>query len=234
MAPNAHDAPPKFGSNNLSQVREFDVDMLHVINMSDYDADTPKSFVPEEIKIDNADGFIKFALGENVKQSNWGSYNTIRFPQSRMGVEQIYYDAFIRAKEYERSWKIFEQQSAGKKKEAVKSPKKDIQLDALVEIMNSKRFISCHSYVQSEINMLMHLADSMGFKVNTFTHILEGYKVADKMKEHGAGGSTFADWWAYKLEVYYSTAYNATILTRNGVTTSINSDSGELIRHLFH
>lgn len=98
-----------------------------------------------------------------------GAYNTIRFPQSRMGVEQIYYDAFIRAKEYERSWKLFEQ-TTGKKKELMKAPKRDIQLDALVEILNSKRFISCHSYVQSEINMLMHVADSMGFTVNTFTH----------------------------------------------------------------
>ncbi len=187
---------------------------------------------PEEMKIDNADGFIKFALGENVKQSNWGSYNTIRFPQSRMGVEQIYYDAFIRAKEYERSWKMYEQLSSGKKKETVKAPKKDIQLDALVEIMNSKRFISCHSYVQSEINMLMHVADSMGFKVNTFTHILEGYKVADKMKEHGAGGSTFADWWAYKFEVNDAIPYNASLMNQMGIVTAINSDDAEMGRRL--
>jgi imidazolonepropionase-like amidohydrolase len=187
---------------------------------------------PEEMKIENADGFIKFALGENVKQSNWGSYNTIRFPQSRMGVEQIYYDAFIRAKEYERSWKMYEQLSSGKKKETVKAPKKDIQLDALVEIMNSKRFISCHSYVQSEINMLMHVADSMGFKVNTFTHILEGYKVADKMKEHGAGGSTFADWWAYKFEVNDAIPYNASLMNQMGIVTAINSDDAEMGRRL--
>lgn len=186
---------------------------------------------PEEMKIENADGFIKFALGENVKQSNWGSYNTIRFPQSRMGVEQIYYDAFIRAKEYERSWKLYEQ-SNGKKKEAMKMPKKDIQLDALVEILNSKRFISCHSYVQSEINMLMHVADSMGFKINTFTHILEGYKVADKMKAHGVGGSTFSDWWAYKFEVNDAIPYNASLMNQMGIVTAINSDDAEMGRRL--
>ena len=145
--------------------------------------------------------FIKFALGENVKQSNWGYKYSIRYPQTRMGVEQLYYDAFIRAKEYELKWDNYN--SLDKKKKAkVFAPKKDIQLDALVEIMNQKRFITCHSYVQSEINMLMHMADSMGFTINTFTHILEGYKVADKMKAHGAGGSTFSDWWAYKFECY--------------------------------
>ena len=127
---------------------------------------------------------------------------------------------------------MFEQQSSGKKKEAVKAPKKDIQLDALVEIMNSKRFISCHSYVQSEINMLMHVADSMGFKVNTFTHILEGYKVADKMKDHGAGGSTFADWWAYKFEVNDAIPYNASLMNQMGIVTAINSDDAEMGRRL--
>jgi imidazolonepropionase-like amidohydrolase len=186
---------------------------------------------PEEMKIENAQGYIKFALGENVKQSNWGSYNTIRFPQSRMGVEQIYYDAFIRAKEYERGWKLYEQ-TTGKKKEALKAPKRDIQLDALVEILNSKRFISCHSYVQSEINMLMHVADSMGFTVNTFTHILEGYKVADKMKDHGAGASTFADWWAYKFEVNDAIPYNASLMNQMGIVTAINSDDAEMGRRL--
>jgi hypothetical protein len=148
------------------------------------------------MKFENADGFIKFALGENVKQSNWGDFNSVRFPQTRMGVEQVYYDFFTRAKEYDAKAK----QPVAKTKGAPANPevRKDLELEALAEILNKKRFISCHSYVQSEINMLMHVADSMGFKVNTFTHILEGYKVADKMKAHGANASTFADWWAYK------------------------------------
>jgi imidazolonepropionase-like amidohydrolase len=186
---------------------------------------------PEAMKISQADGFIKFALGENVKQSNWGSYNTIRFPQSRMGVEQVYYDAFIRAREYEKKWKTY-LDASGKKKEALSVPHRDLQLDALVEILQSKRFISCHSYVQSEINMLMHVADSMGFTINTFTHILEGYKLADKMKKHGAGGSTFADWWAYKFEVNDAIPYNASLMHQMGIVTAINSDDAEMGRRL--
>ncbi len=175
---------------------------------------------PEKMKIENADGFIKFALGENVKQSNWG-IETNRYPQTRMGVEQLYYDAFLRAKQYE--------------KKLAASPKltrKDLELDALVEILNAKRFISCHSYVQSEINMLMHVADSMEFKVNTFTHILEGYKVADKMKAHGVNASTFADWWAYKYEVIEAIPFNAAIMHKVGVNVAINSDDAEMGRRL--
>ena len=186
---------------------------------------------PEEFKYEKADGFIKFALGENVKRSNWGEAN--RFPQTRMGVEQLYYDYFTRATAYKKQMEDFgkltpKQIENGK---AV-SPRRDLDLDALVEILNNKRFITCHSYVQSEINMLMHVADSMKFKINTFTHILEGYKVADKMKAHGANASTFADWWAYKLEVMDAIPYNAALLTKMGVNTAINSDDAEMGRRL--
>jgi imidazolonepropionase-like amidohydrolase len=177
-------------------------------------------FTPEQMKIAGSDGFIKFALGENVKQSNWGDGATFRYPQTRMGVEQTFYDAFIRAKEYEQLRK------------ANPSTRKDLELEALVEILNNKRFITCHSYVQSEINMLLHVADSMHFKVNTFTHILEGYKVADKLKAHGAYASTFADWWAYKYEVMEAIPYNAAILHKMGVVTAINSDDAEMGRRL--
>lgn len=182
------------------------------------------------MKFENADGFIKFALGENVKQSNWGDFNSVRFPQTRMGVEQVYYDFFTRAKEYDSKAK----QPASKTKGVPANPevRKDLELEALAEILNKKRFISCHSYVQSEINMLMHVADSMGFKVNTFTHILEGYKVADKMKTHGANASTFADWWAYKNEVMEAIPFNAALLTKMGVNTAINSDDAEMARRL--
>jgi imidazolonepropionase-like amidohydrolase len=185
---------------------------------------------PEEMKIENAPKFIKFALGENVKQSNWGDFNTTRFPQSRMGVEQVYYDHFIRAKEYEQEWKTYTTES--KKKKNLTPPRRDLEMDVLVEILNSQRFVSCHSYVQSEINMLMHVADSMGFTLNTFTHILEGYKVADKMKAHGAGGSTFSDWWAYKYEVKDAIPHNAALMSKMGVTTAINSDDAEMARRL--
>lgn len=185
----------------------------------------------EELKMEGADGFIKCALGENVKQSNWGDAMRYRFPQTRMGVEQVFYDAFIRAREYDANWKKYNSLKPSDK-EKPPTPRRDIELDALVEILNKKRFITCHSYVQSEINMLMHFADSMGFKINTFTHILEGYKVADKMKKHGVGASTFSDWWAYKLEVNDAIPYNGAILHERGIITAFNSDDAEMGRRL--
>ncbi len=185
----------------------------------------------EELKFKNAPKFIKFALGENVKQSNWGDRNIIRYPQTRMGVEQLYYDAFFRAKEYENKWESY-YNSKKKNKYTKEKPRKDIQLETLLEILNKERFITCHSYVQSEINMLMKVADSMGFTLNTFTHILEGYKVADKMKAHGAGGSSFSDWWAYKYEVKDAIPHNASLLNAMGIITAINSDDAEMGRRL--
>jgi len=186
---------------------------------------------PEGLLIKGADGFIKFALGENVKQSNAGDANRIRFPQTRMGVEQVFMDHFVRAREYDRAWSTYNNLNAKDKAKAI-APRRDIEMEALAEILNKKRFITCHSYVQSEINMLMKVADSLGFKVNTFTHILEGYKVADKMAKHGAGGSSFADWWAYKMEVKDAIPYNAAIMHRQGVVVSINSDDAEMARRL--
>ncbi|MEC9209387.1 MAG: amidohydrolase family protein [Bacteroidota bacterium] len=185
----------------------------------------------EEMKIAGADKFIKFALGENVKQSNWGDFENERFPQTRMGVEQVFYDAFYRARAYQKIWRDYINLSSSERKNTP-APREDLELNALVEILNSERFITCHSYVQSEINMLMHVADSMGFTVNIFTHILEGYKVAKKMKEHGAGASTFSDWWAYKFEVNEAIPYNATLLNNAGVITAINSDDAEMGRRL--
>ncbi|MEM9050451.1 MAG: amidohydrolase family protein [Bacteroidota bacterium] len=194
-----------------------------------------------DLLFEEAPGFIKFALGENVKQSNWGdNYNT-RYPQTRMGVEQYFYDSFYRAKEYGQLKKLDEaSKNSGKKKRRKRKKEEtqkesfrtDLELEALLEILESERFITCHSYVQSEINMLMHVADSMGFTLNTFTHILEGYKLADKMKTHGAAASTFSDWWAYKYEVKDAIPHNASILTRMGVLTAINSDDAEMGRRL--
>jgi len=169
----------------------------------------------EDLKFANWDPFIKFALGENVKRS-YGSSNN-RFPDTRMGVEQVLADAFTRAQDYQKL-------GPGKRK--------DLELEALSEILNHKRFITCHSYVQSEINMLMHIGDRFGFKVNTFTHILEGYKVADKMKAHGAAASTFSDWWAYKSEVQDAIPYNAAIMQKVGLIVAVNSDDAEQARHL--
>jgi imidazolonepropionase-like amidohydrolase len=185
----------------------------------------------EQMKNADAPGFIKFALGENVKQSNWGDFNTSRFPQTRMGVEQVYYDYFTRAKEYNAQWKKYNSLSASEKAKVV-APRRDLDLEAVGEILDGKRNITCHSYVQSELMMLMHVSDSMGFRVNTFTHILEGYKVADVMKAHGVGGSTFSDWWAYKYEVKDAIPYNAAIMTRMGIIMAVNSDDPEMARRL--
>jgi len=148
-----------------------------------------------------------------------------------MGVEQVFYDAFYRARFYQQAWEEYHALPTSKRRK-ITPPRADLELDALVEIINSERFITCHSYVQSEINMLMHVADSMGFTINTFTHILEGYKVANQLKEHGAGASTFSDWWAYKFEVNDAIPYNATILNNKGVVTAINSDDAEMGRRL--
>lgn len=175
----------------------------------------------DKLKIENADGFIKFALGENVKQSNFGDDYNSRYPQTRMGVEQTFMDAFNRARDYEKKMKL-----------NPLTTRRDLETETLLEILNKKRFVTCHSYIQSEINMLMHVADSFGFKINTFTHILEGYKVADKMKKHGVAASTFADWWAYKYEVMDAIPYNASLMTKVGITTAINSDDAEMARRL--
>lgn len=173
---------------------------------------------PDKMLIPNAPKAIKFALGENVKQSNWESYS--RFPQTRMGVEQVYIDYFTRAKEYDT------------KKKSGAPYRKDDELETIAEILNKERFITCHSYIQSEINMLMKVAEKFNFNINTFTHILEGYKVADKMKKHGVGASTFSDWWAYKYEVNDAIPYNGAILHKQGVTVAFNSDDAEMSRRL--
>jgi imidazolonepropionase-like amidohydrolase len=173
----------------------------------------------EELKFENAPPFIKFALGENVKRTASSSNN--RFPDTRMGVEQVLNDAFARTKDYEAAMKADPQHT-----------RRDLELDALSEVMHQKRFVTCHSYVQSEIVATMRIAEKFGFRINTFTHILEGYKVADKMKQHGANVSTFSDWWAYKLEVQDAIAYNAAIMQKVGLNVCINSDDAEMARRL--
>ncbi len=184
---------------------------------------------PENYKIQGADGFIKFALGENVKRT--GNAASIRFPQTRMGVEQVFVDAFTNAREYEKKFAAYNSLPAKEKALALK-PRRDLADETMLEILNKKRFVTCHSYVQSEINMLMKVAERFNFRINTFTHILEGYKVADKMAQHGVAASTFSDWWNYKWEVRYAIPYNAAIMQRAGVLTAINSDDAEMGRRL--
>src|SRR5436190_4543328 len=178
--------------------------------------------LPEELKFADAMPGVKFALGENVKQSNWGDKFTKRYPQTRMGVEQLIRDRFRAAVEYE---------AALKKKDGL-PPRRDLQLEALLEIVNGKRLIHCHSYRQDEVLALLRVADEFKIKIGTFQHILEGYKVADDIAKHGAGGSTFADWWAYKWEAFDAIPDNAGIMHSRGVLTSVNSDSGDLARRL--
>lgn len=188
----------------------------------------------EGLKFANWDPFIKFALGENVKRTF--SQQNNRFPDTRMGVEEVLMDAFTRARDYENAIKAATVVPRGKKSQSATNPfltvRRDLELDALVEILNKKRFITCHSYVQSEITSAMRVADKFGFTFNTFTHILEGYKVADKMKAHGANASTFSDWWNYKMEVVDAIPYNATIMQRVGLNVAINSDDAEMARRL--
>lgn len=190
----------------------------------------------DDLKFKNWTGQIKFALGENVKRSAAPLGNN-RYPDTRMGVEQVLTDAFTRAKDYQQVWKEYNtaKEKLLKEKKSTTSlimPRRDLELDALVEILEKKRFITCHSYVQSEINSAMEVANRMGYTVNTFTHILEGYKVADKMLKHGSFASTFSDWWAYKMEVEDAIPYNAAIMQKVGLTVAINSDDAEMARRL--
>jgi imidazolonepropionase-like amidohydrolase len=173
-----------------------------------------------DLKFKGADPFIKFALGENVKRTTSTTNN--RFPDTRMGVEQVLTDAFQRATDY------------GKMLQGPDNRylRRNLELDALVEIMRRKRFVTCHSYVQSEITSTIRVAEKYGFVLNTFTHILEGYKVADKLKAHGANASTFSDWWAYKTEVQDAIAYNAALMVKAGLNVCINSDDAEMARRL--
>ncbi len=193
----------------------------------------------EDLKFRGWPGQIKFALGENVKRSPFAvgnSSNNNRYPDTRMGVEQVLVDAFTRAKDYQRQWKEYnaavEKAKKDKKITVPAAPRRDLELDALVEILENKRFITCHSYVQSEITSSIELGDRLGYKYNTFTHILEGYKVADKMKAHGSNASTFSDWWAYKMEVQDAIPYNAAIMHKVGLNVAINSDDAEMARRL--
>ena len=190
----------------------------------------------DDLKFKGWPGQIKFALGENVKRSA-ATQGNIRYPDTRMGVEQVLVDAFTRAKDYKKEWDTYntakEQLTKAKKPlTGLNPPRRDLELDALVEILEKKRFITCHSYVQSEINGAMKVAEQMGYTVNTFTHILEGYKVADKMKAHGSFVSTFSDWWAYKMEVEDAIPYNAAIMHKTGLVVAINSDDAEMARRL--
>ena len=178
---------------------------------------------------------IKFALGENPKRQGGGAGGLqgggpARYPATRQGVEFVIRDAFTRAKKYQKDWAAYN--TAVKAGQTIVPPRRDLQLDALVEVLEGKRLVHCHSYRADEILMLIRLADEMGFKIATFQHVLEGYKVAKEIAAHGAGASTFSDWWGYKIEAEDAIPGNAGLMTHKGVTVSVNSDSAEHARRL--
>ncbi len=175
---------------------------------------------------------IKFALGENPKRTNFNIPGLApRYPATRMGVEEVIRQAFTAARDYKRDWDEY-RAATGRGEKNLIPPRRDLELEPLVEILEGKRLVHAHSYRADEILMLINVADEFGFKVKTFQHVLEGYKVASEIARHGAGASTFTDFWGYKLEAYDAIAYNPAILVRHGVVTSVNSDSDERARRL--
>jgi len=192
----------------------------------------------QEMLFEGATSGIKFALGENPKRQgypaqgflNQGPAPDRRYPGTRMGVEEVIRQSFTEAKSYQADWKAYNEKLA--RGEHPIPPRKDLRLEPLVEVLEGKRFVHAHCYRSDEILMLIRVADEMGFKIRTFQHVLEGYKVAKEIAAHGAGASTFSDWWSYKIEAYDASPYNAAIMTKKGVVVSLNSDSDELQRHL--
>jgi imidazolonepropionase-like amidohydrolase len=186
----------------------------------------------EDFLIPDAPPGIKFALGENPKQTHFTQPGvTPRYPRTRMGVMETIRDAFTRARNYKNEWDDYRAKVAKGDKTAI-PPRKDLELDPLVEILEGKRYIHCHSYRGDEELALIHVADEFGFKIRTFQHGLEAYKIAPEIARHGAGVSIFADSWAYKIEAYDAIPYDAAILWKNGIKVSINSDSDERMRRL--
>jgi imidazolonepropionase-like amidohydrolase len=178
---------------------------------------------------------IKFALGENPKRagnvsSPFVQNANLRYPATRMGVEDVIREAFTDARTYQQQWREYREKAA--RGERALPPARDLKLEPLVEVLEGKRFVHAHCYRQDEILMLLRVADEFGFKIRTLQHALEGYKVAKEIVAHGAGVSTFSDWWSYKVEAFDAIPYNAALLVRKGVLVSLNSDSAELMRRL--
>jgi imidazolonepropionase-like amidohydrolase len=176
---------------------------------------------------------IKFALGENPKHSNFPSPPGVqpRYPATRLGVEEVIRQAFIEAREYKKQWDDYNQRKAAGEQNLI-PPRRNVQLDPLVEVMEGKRYVHAHCYRADEILMLIRVANEFGFKVRTFQHVLEGYKIADEIAAAGAGGSTFSDWWAYKMEAFDAIPYNAALMADRGVIVSVNSDDAQEARQL--
>lgn len=179
----------------------------------------------------------KFALGENVRQTNFQPQpgQTRRYPLSRMGVEEVLRDAFTRAQAYQREWQAYDAARRALRRGQAEPvpPRRDLQLDALVEILQGRRLVHCHAYRSDEMLMMLRVAHDFGFRVASFEHGLEGYKIADELAAAGTGVSTFADFWAYKLEAWDAIPENAALMAQRGVVVSINSDDDERARRLY-
>jgi imidazolonepropionase-like amidohydrolase len=191
---------------------------------------------PEDLKFADAPQGIKFALGENVKQSNWGDNYNKRFPQTRMGVQTFIANRFVAAQEYLRvgqASRLSPSQTNSETGATPVLPRRDLELEALGEVLQGTRWIHCHSYRQDEMLMLLRLMQGFGVKIGSFQHGLEGYKIADELAAGGVGLSSFADWWAFKFEVYDAIPYNGSLLRDRGVLVSFNSDSSDLARRLY-
>jgi imidazolonepropionase-like amidohydrolase len=179
---------------------------------------------------------IKFATGENVKRPGQAPDRSLltpvnlRYPASRMGVEDVFRQSLTEARAYQKAWNDYRARVA--KGEQAVPPRRDLKLEPLVETIEGKRWVHAHCYRADEILMLLRVAEEFGFRIKVLVHVLEGYKVAKEIAAHGAGATTFSDWWAYKVEAFDSIPYNAAILTRKGVLTSLNSDDAELMRRL--
>jgi imidazolonepropionase-like amidohydrolase len=209
---------------------------------------------PDELLFKDAPRGIKFALGENPKRSNFRAPGPPRYPATRMGVEAVLRESFQEAQAYKREWEEYEKKARAAKaprgREAAPSderrrihsgaadekpvaPRKSLRLEELKDILDGKVYVHAHCYRADEILMLIRIAEEFSFKIRTFQHVLEGYKVASEIARHGAGASTFSDWWAYKVEAYDAIPYNAAIMAAHGVRVSMNSDSDELARRLY-
>jgi imidazolonepropionase-like amidohydrolase len=185
---------------------------------------------PDDMVMQTQVDGIKFALGENPRGAN-GFRESTRYPQTRMGVEALIRDRFLAAADYREQWKNYNALDP-KQRAAVVPPRRDLELAALAEVLAGTRRVHCHSYRQDEIFMLCGIAKEFGFRIGTFQHVLEGYKVGEAIRESAYGASSFSDWWAYKLEVFDAIPENGAILHEVGVNVSFNSDSDELARRL--
>lgn len=188
---------------------------------------------PAQLVFAEAPRGIKFALGENPKRANFSAPGPRRYPATRMGVAEVIREAFLEARAYRRQWQQHEQKVKAAKGAPPVAPRRDLQLETIADILDGKVLVHAHCYRSDEILMLIGLAEELGFKVRTFQHVLEGYKVAAEIAKHGAGASTFSDWWAFKLEAHDAIPYNAAVMQSKGVVVSLNSDSNELARRLY-